>query len=99
MPSYEVAVVRKRGADGQFVQLIIAPMEAGFQDESPANREQLWREFKLRAIQNELRGAVCLAWEAEPNRMDFIGPPQCHPFCSTLTMDQVRKDLNRSISW
>lgn len=94
MPNLKVAYIREQGVD-----LIIAPLDASFDDQPAEAQESVIRDLTLAARNAGLAGTVVPVWDAGSGRMSFRAPRSFHPFFESLNIKMVLANINKTISW
>ena len=93
MPSLKVAHVRQQGVD-----MVIVPLDATFDQKTPAQRQAAVAEIQSVSLRAGLRGTVVPMWPSG-GRTKFIAPNPWRPFFSRLPLHRVMASLNRTLEW
>lgn len=92
MPSYEIAHLREQGQD-----IIIVPMKSSF-GSLPEEDQAIEIEYIQRcAVAANLKGIVVPVW-CVGSRMKFIAPRPWHPFFSSISWNDVARNVNGKLS-
>lgn len=93
MPSLDIAHLRQQGVD-----MIIVPLDHTFDNKSPQERASAIREIQYHAHEANLAGTVVPVWD-NGGRMAFIAPNAWHPFFRSLNVQDIRRNINKTLSW
>lgn len=93
MPSLDIAHLRQQGVD-----MIIVPLDHAFDNRSPQERDSIIREIQNHADEARLAGRVVPVWD-NGGGMKFIAPSPWHPFFRSISLQYVRRNINKTISW
>jgi hypothetical protein len=79
--------------------MIIFPLEAQFGHLTQSEQNKELDALGFHANKAGLGGAAVAVWDAGGGRMGFIGPKQWHQFLQSISLQFVRANLNKEISW
>jgi hypothetical protein len=93
MHNFKIAHLREQGQD-----LIIVPLESSFGSKSDDDQRAAIAELQAHARGAGLAGTIVPVWESG-GRMSFIAPQPWHSFFKGLSMQHVRQNINKELSW
>lgn len=93
MTTFKIAHIREQGQD-----MIIMPLDDSFQYKSNTEQNAVRNSLQLNARSARLAGTVVLVWNAGSGRMAFLAPRPWHPFFSSLTLADVARSINRTLT-
>jgi hypothetical protein len=93
MPQFEVAHVYEQG-----VNLIIVPVSSSFASRGNHEQAEIASDLQLHAREAGLAGMVVVVWDAG-GRMGFYAPPNYAPFFRSLSLGDVARNINGTLSW
>jgi hypothetical protein len=94
MPSYDVAHINEQGVD-----LIIIPLDSSFGWKTKQQQSDIKADLQLHANAARLAGTVVPVWDAGGGRMGFLAPTQWHQFFSSINLQFVAANINKSLCW
>jgi hypothetical protein len=94
MPKFQVAHIHRSGVD-----LIIIPLGRNFGNRSRDDQEAVIDQLQARAENARLAGSVVPVWDGGGGRMAFIAPRNLHPFLRSISLADVRRNVNRELYW
>jgi hypothetical protein len=93
MPSIKVAQLNEQGQD-----MVIVIMDPAFARASPTQQEATIAQLQSRSNASGLKGTIAMVWDAG-GKMDYLVPEPWHDFFRSITLDDVRRQINAEISW
>mgnify|MGYP003383762128 CR=1 FL=1 len=93
MPTFNVAHLQEQGQN-----MILFPLDSSFGNKTSADQNDVVHELTYRANAAGLAGTAVVFWQSG-GRTHFMGPRLWQGFLSGLTMRDVQRNVNKSISW
>ena len=94
MPRFKVAHIREQGVD-----LVIVPLDNSFGNKISSDQSAVIAELQSHATGARLAGTVVPVWDGGGGRMNFIAPPNWHPFFRNLSLQWIAANINKEIYW
>lgn len=94
MPNFDVAHIREQGVD-----LVIVPLSREFGWKPRDEQGEVVLSLQARASSAGLAGRVVPVWDSGGGRMAFLAPPNWHAFFRSISLDFVRLNINKRLSW
>ncbi|CAO3401850.1 hypothetical protein [Azospirillum palustre] len=94
MPQFDVAHIRQQNID-----LIIIPLDHSFDHKSDADQRAAIADLQIHANAAGLAGTVVPVWQNHQGRMAFIAPRPWWPFFQSMSLGDVQRNINKTISW
>jgi hypothetical protein len=89
MPTFDVAARQVQGID-----VIIVPLDRSFGYKSESDKQAAILSLQAGAHRAGLPGRIVPVWN-DGRAMNFIAPPNWHPFFKSLTWETVRLNINK----
>ena len=93
MTRLHVAHIREQGQN-----MIIVPLDYSFGQKTASEQSDVISEIQMRARSAGLAGKVVPVWPSG-GRMFFIAPPQWRGFFQGISLQFVRMNCNKVLSW
>jgi len=90
---YQIAHLREQGQD-----MIIVPLESNFGWQTDVDQERTVSYLQPCAASAGLAGTVVPVWDAGGGRMAFRAPGPWHPFFSSINLQEVAANLNKTLT-
>ena len=93
MPSFNVAHVNEQGQN-----MLLFALDNNFGNKSNSEQNSVLNELEARAHAAGLAGAAAIFWR-HGSHEHFIGPRPWHPYLRGLSVNDVVRSANKTISW
>ncbi len=93
MPSIKVAQLTEQDQD-----MVIVIMDPAFARASPTQQEATISQLQTRSDACGLNGTIAMVWDAG-GKLDYLVPQPWHDYFRSLTLEDLRSQLNAEISW
>ena len=93
MPSIDVAHINEQGQN-----MILIPLDSSFGSKSSSDQNLALNELERRAHAAGLAGRAAVFWQ-HGSHGHFMGPQRWHPYLRSISMSDVLRSVNKTISW
>jgi hypothetical protein len=94
MPVMDIAFLHE-----QYQDIIIAPLDTGFDDQSASDQYAALSDIQLASYRAGLRGRAMVIWKTASGATRFICPMQFGAFLTKLQHAGIVDQLNLTLSW
>ncbi|AMP15515.1 hypothetical protein [Collimonas pratensis] len=92
MSTFQVAHIREQGQD-----MIIIPLDSGFNHKSSAEQNQIIAELQACASSAGLAGTVVAVWRVGSSHK-FIAPRQWQEFFKSFSWNDIVRNVNKDLT-
>ncbi len=93
MPSFDLAHLNQQGQN-----MLLFALDSNFGNKTNGDQNAILNELEDRAHAAGLAGRAAIFWR-HGSHEHFMGPKPWHPFLRSLSVNDVLRNTNKTISW